>query len=36
MRENIEIGNLSKFYAFRSNRDQVTDFKTVKNPYKRL
>ena len=28
MKDNIEIGYLSKFDASRSNRDQVTDFKT--------
>ena len=28
MKDNIEIGHLSKFDALRSNRDQVTDFKT--------
>ena len=36
MNNNIEIGHLTKFDAFRSNGDQVTDLKTVKNPYKRL
>ena len=28
MKDNIEIVHLSKFDASRSNRDQVTDFKT--------
>ena len=27
MKDNVEIGHLSKFNAFRSNRDQVTDLK---------
>ena len=30
MKDNIEIGHVSNFDAFRSNRDQVTEFKTVK------
>ena len=29
MKDNIEIGHLSKFDAFRSNRYQVTDLKTL-------
>ena len=28
MKDNIEIGHMPNFDAFRSNRDQVTDFKT--------
>ena len=27
MKDKVEIGHLSKFDAFRSNRDQVTDLK---------
>ena len=34
MKDNIEIGHLSKFDTFRSNRDQVRNLKN--NPYKRL
>ena len=29
MKDNIEIGHLSKFDACRSNRDQVTDLKSI-------
>ena len=37
MNDHVEVSHLTKFHAFRVNRDQVMDLETwFKNPYKRL
>ena len=37
MKDHVNVGHLTKYDAFRVNRDQVMDFEiSVQNPYKRL